>query len=250
MDSLKKLSPLHVLEAMPRVSGSRIGALVAMERGPIVDFTGNPFGPQPARVVASLTAHTLSAALDAHLPVLLIFENEDPTCPVIVDVVISHASSSHSRDTLPERTAPAQVGAERHEQPAGAARLARILGVEDDVVLVDDGAEMTTPVRARTAVALRNLKDPVVLLSFANGLSVIVGQLYPSVRVEPAGGEGADVLLKGTRVRIEADVELVLKSGACVVQLDARGKAVTSADQIVSRARGANKVQGGSVQLN
>jgi hypothetical protein len=51
-------------------------------------------------------------------------------------------------------------------------------------------------------------------------------------------------------VVIEADVELVLKAGPCSLHFDARGKAVTTADQIVSRARDTNKVQGGSVQLN
>ena len=34
------------------------------------------------------------------------------------------------------------------------------------------------------------------------------------------------------------------------IALDARGKAVTTAESIVSRARGTNKVQGGSVHLN
>jgi hypothetical protein len=87
-------------------------------------------------------------------------------------------------------------------------------------------------------------------LTFADGLAVIVGQVYAALPIEPTGGEGAEVVLRGGRVRIEAEVELVLRSGACVVRLDARGKAVTTADQIVSRARGANKVQGGTVELN
>ena len=117
-------------------------------------------------------------------------------------------------------------------------------------VMVEDIANAGQPFAARTAVTLRNLKDPVVVLRCTGGAAVIVGQVYPCIPVEPAGGDGADVLLKGNRVRIEADVELVLAVGACRIQLDARGKAVTAADQIVSRARGCNKVQGGPVQLN
>jgi hypothetical protein len=69
-------------------------------------------------------------------------------------------------------------------------------------------------------------------------------------RSSAEGGQGAEVVLSGSRVKIEADVELILQAGACRITLDGRGKAVTTADQIVSRARGANKVQGGSVQLN
>ena len=92
-------SPFQVLEAKPRVSGCRIGRVVALQHGPIVDFSGNPFGPQPARVVSSLSRGALSTALDANLPVLLVFEKDDPSQPVIVDIVIDHplgVSSSRS----------------------------------------------------------------------------------------------------------------------------------------------------------
>jgi hypothetical protein len=116
--------------------------------------------------------------------------------------------------------------------------------------MVEDIAHAGPALAAKTTTALRNLKDPVVVLRFDDGSAVIVGQVHPCVPVEPAGADGVDVVLKGSRVRIEADVELILTAGGCRVQLDARGKAVTTADQIVSRARGANKVQGGTVQLN
>jgi hypothetical protein len=108
----------------------------------------------------------------------------------------------------------------------------------------------TSQLKVRSAITLRNLKDPVVVLLLEEHPSVIIGQLYDQVPIEPSGGSDADVVLKGARVLIEADIELVLKSGACRIQLDAHGKAVTVANQIVSRARETNKVQGGSVQLN
>jgi hypothetical protein len=237
---------LQVLEAKPHVSGSRIGAVVALQGGPIVDFSGNPLGPQPARVVSSLTADALSEAHEANLPVLLVFEDDDPARPVVVDIVIDHPAGVKSRESLPSRRTIAPPGLEA--MAAGATiGLAPIVGVEGDAVLVASGTG--EPVRAQTSVALRNLKDPVLLLSLADGSSVIFGQIYPNVPIETAGGAG-EVLLKGSRVTIQAEVELVLEAGACRVQLDARGKALLSADQIVSRARGANKVQGGNVQLN
>jgi hypothetical protein len=82
------------------------------------------------------------------------------------------------------------------------------------------------------------------------GEPVIVGQFFAGVPIEETGAEGADLVLKGRSVRIEAEAEVILTAGETQIHLDARGKAVTTSDQIVSRARGANKVQGGCVQLN
>ena len=246
------MAQMQVLQAKPRVSGSRIGAIVAMHRGPIVDFSDNPFGPQPAKVVSSLAAEVLASASAGNLPVLLVFEDDDPTRPVIVDVVIDHPLSTPSDRPLPPRHEPHAAPSFDLEGavPIIDVRIAAIAGVKDDAVLVENDDDIGSPIVARTAITLRNLKDPVVLIRFTDGSAVIVGQVYPKVSIESAGGEGADVVLKGARVTIEADVELILTAGACRVQLDARGKVLTTADQIVSRARGANKIQGGSVQLN
>jgi hypothetical protein len=241
----------QVLQARPRLSGSRLGSIVAIEPGPIVDFPGNPLGPQRARFAASLTAETMSAACSMNLPVLLVFENDDPSRPVIIDVVVEHAAAASTGAASLNDSARPDQGETQSIGPAGVAvMLARILGVEDGVVMIEDIAHAGPALAARTTVPLRNLKDPVVALRFDNGSAAIVGQVYSCVPMEPAGADGADVVLKGSRVRIEADVELVLTAGGCRVQLDARGKAVTTADQIVSRARGVNKVQGGSIQLN
>jgi len=240
---------LQVLDAKPRVSGGRIGMIVALRDGPIVDFAGNPFGPQPARIVASLTAEALAMAFDARLPILLVFEDDDPTRPVVIDIVIDHPAGVRSDASLPRRLVT-EVTEQQPDSPSPnvTIQMATIVGVEDDAVLVRVGTR--TAVRAKTAMALRNLRDPVLLLSLPSGAEVIIGQLHASVPLEPTGVVDGEVRLRGSRVIIQADEELVLEAGACRVQLDARGKAVTTADQIVSRARGANKVQGGSVQLN
>jgi hypothetical protein len=251
--STSYVEQFHVLQAKPRMSGSRVGTIVAIEPRAVVDFRGNPFGPQRARIAASLTAEMISTACAANLPVLLVFEDDDPARPVIVDVVVDQPlDGTDRRLAIPndehrdlERTV---AGGDAEVCSAG---LARIVGIEAEVVMVERVDDATAlPFGAKTAITLRNLKDPVVLLDLADGSSVIVGQVRPAVTVEPEGGSGAEVLLKGSTVRIEADIELILTAGACRVELDARGKAITTADHIVSRARGANKVQGGSVQLN
>ena len=127
--------------------------------------------------------------------------------------------------------------------PAFLARIECIEGADLHLALPDG-----TTVCARTTVALHSLEDEVLVLRLAEGRHVVIGQImaYVPVRMEEEG----DLVLKGQRVRIEAGVELVLQAGKCKLHLDARGKAVTTADQIVSRARGANKVQGGTVHLN
>jgi hypothetical protein len=239
----------QVLTAKPRVSGNRIATILSMQEGPVVDFPGNPLGPHRARVLASIRSEMLQEACDARLPVLVAFEQDDPARPIIIDVVVDHPASPIVADpadasVAPDRDAKQYLASSRLVH----SRLAHIVGIENDLVTVDGGGREAT--LARTAIPLRNLQDPVVLLSFEDGSSVIVGQVFSFVPVEGEGGEGADVLLKGTRVLIEADEALVLKAGSSELTLDARGKVVTTGDQIVSRARGANKVQGGSVQLN
>lgn len=245
---------LRVLQARPRITGSRIGSIVeiASERRALVDFPGNPFGPQAARAVSAMTAQRLIRARDAGWPVLLVFEDNDPARPVIVDVVCDDGEERPMDEVpAPEMSRNGHDTESSEAAIAGAVLLlARIVGVESDLVLVEDCSATSAPFRARTAIVLRNLKDPVLALRFPDGSAVLIGQLYPSVPLEPTGAEGAEVVLAGDRVRIEAATELILKAGACTVRLDARGKLVSTAEQIVSRARGANKVQGGSVQLN
>jgi hypothetical protein len=249
---MRNIDLMQVLQAKPRVAGSRIGTIVSLQRRPVVDFSGNPLAPQQARVVASLSAETLAMAHGAHLPVLLVFEDDDPSRPVIVDVVIDELSRLPTRGALYSPPAE-QPRTDRHTAAAAAAtaiNLTTIVGIDPDGVLVRGEAPGGKPVRARTAVALRNLKDPVLILGLPDGTAVIVGQVYDTVPLETRASADAEVSLRGSRVRIEADLELILKAGGCEIRMDALGKMVTTADTLVSRARGANKVQGGTVQLN
>ena len=261
---------LQLLRARPRVFGSRVGRLTELIDGriPVVDYVGNQLGPQVARLTSAMVER-LALVHRERAPVLLVFEEDDPARPVIVDSVLDCAGSAspqcEARQIEPEtgasevlisdealgREPPGSTPRAVHlHSAAQTAQVATIVGVEGDSVLIRVRAEGEATIKAKTAVTLRNLKDPVVVLSLADQQVVIVGQLHDRVPIDPAGAEGADVVLRGSRVVIEADVELVLKAGPCSLHFDARGKAVTTADQIVSRARDTNKVQGGSVQLN
>lgn len=243
---------LRIVQAKPKVAGARIGKIVALHEGNVamVDYPGNPLGPHAAQAGSRIVGMLLEV-YNRQLPVLLIFEDDDPARPVIMDVLLTkrnelEADHANGRLSIEDDNARSSGAA----SPAAAARVALITAVEEDGVIVQAIGEGTSPMKARTAIRLRNLKDPVVVLVISERESVIVGQLYDRVPIEPEGGSDAEVILKGSRIKIEADVELVLQSGACRVQLDARGKVVTIANQIVSRARESNKVQGASIQLN
>lgn len=248
------IEQLRIVQAKPRVIGSRLGKIVQLPDPdtPIVDYPGNPLGPQRARMLGAMTRERLRAAYECNSQLLLMFEEDDPSRPLILDVVVDRPAAASASDAvaLPRIEPPGSVLAnEPSSAPAVAARLATIAAVEEDGVLVRFAGESAI-VKVTTAIVLRDLKDPVVVLPVPDAPPVIVAQVYARVPIAADGGSGAEVVLKGTRVRIEADAELVLKAGECTLHFDARGKAVTTANQIVSRARDSNKVQGGSVQLN
>jgi hypothetical protein len=183
--------------------------------------------------------------------VLLVFDDNDASRPIIVGIINTPLQIADECVLGLDPNSQPHAADGARDEPVGVpgARLGRISGIDAHGVLLqlDD---VPGQHRARTAITLGNLKEPVVVIQCADRSLVIIGQIQTTVPVALNAGQGADVLLKGSSVRIEADVELILKTGTCTVQLDARGKALITADRIVSRARESNKVQGGSVQLN
>ena len=122
------------------------------------------------------------------------------------------------------------------------AQLASIVSVCDGTVNVDFPGNRNGPRPARSTAPLRNLIDKVLIVLLANGEPLIVGQVYDSIPIIDVADETADVFIKGRRVRIETESDLVIVAGSTRIHLDVRGKIVTSADQIVSRARSTNRV--------
>jgi hypothetical protein len=215
----------------------------------IVDYPGNPYGPLSARRTATVSRSMLEEAHRESLAVLLVFEDHDPGFPVVFDMVVDHAPAAHAAAECDPRIA-------QHNEPPvppvasqGEAWIGRIVQIRDGSVFVAVPGDAAGPRPARTTVALRNLKDDVLVVS-AGGQFIIVGQLYGDIPVAPASGDSCDVVLRGKSIRIEAEDEVVVAAGSSRLHLDARGKAVTTADSIVSRARTVNKVQGGCVKLN
>lgn len=90
---------------------------------------------------------------------------------------------------------------------------------------------------------------------------ILVGLIQPALRpnpqAEPAGqdSEGGakgqkTVELDGERLLLSAEKEIVLRCGDASITLTRAGKVLIRGAYLLSRSAGANRIQGGSVQLN
>lgn len=252
------IDPLKVVQLRPRINGVKLGRITGIREGEaFVDYEGNPFGPLLARTGSSLPEEALVEAQRHSLEVLLVFAEQDSARPIVLDVVRPKRSEQGTEQSIPAATLPTpdeDAEPTNPMAPQGAisadVRLAYIRSLNDGVVYIDFEGNQEGPRPARSTVPLRNFRDPVLTVLVPGGEAIILGQIYPIVPLLREGPERTDVTIKGERVVIEASAELVLVAGTCKIHLDARGKAVILADQVISRARGTNKVHGGSVQLN
>jgi hypothetical protein len=74
-----------------RVAGHRVGAIVGTcERGPLVDYPGNPHGPLVARTIVPLPS---GVAAEAPGEALLVFEHERSDQPIVVGLLVSAADA-------------------------------------------------------------------------------------------------------------------------------------------------------------
>ena len=103
------------------------------------------------------------------------------------------------------------------------------------------------PARSTITVAAGDVgRAVVVLLEDGDaGRPIIVGVLQERpVRLS------RDVTVDGSRISLEAAVELTLKSGKASITLSGDGRIVIEGMEIVSRARGTHKVKGATVLIN
>ncbi len=82
---------IGMVETMPQAEGVRVGKVVGIGKsGDIrVDYPGNPLGPLAARLTSSAKVKLSDRADSLDKEVLLIFQNNDPRLPVIVDTLYS-----------------------------------------------------------------------------------------------------------------------------------------------------------------
>lgn len=160
---------IPVVEPHGQIEGVRVGKIVSIDEdgGVFVNYTGNSFGPISARFVSSVKLEALRQAVFSCQDVLLVFENNDPLLPVIID---------------------------------------RISSLVDKIVQRED--------------------------------------------IDLKIDEPKDVTIEGERITFDAKEQVVLKCGKASITLTRAGKVLIRGAYLLNRSSGANRIKGGSVQIN
>lgn len=116
------------------------------------------------------------------------------------------------------------------------------------VVFPGNPREAAIPARSLTALDYAMVGAEVALL-FEDGAPdrpLIVGRI-----VEPARGGAAPVVLRdGERVRVTAEERIELRVGKASIIMERDGRIVIRGSYVTSHASAANRIRGGSVNLN
>jgi hypothetical protein len=93
---------IKAIEVKKRIPGARVGTIVDItDEGQVrVDFPGNTCGPTLARFAGSVREKVKSATETVPQNILLIFENEDPELPIIVDVICDSTNETGENDPI------------------------------------------------------------------------------------------------------------------------------------------------------
>jgi hypothetical protein len=102
-------------ETVEPIWGARMGWLVGADAAglPLVDFPGNPSGPQVARRTVPLTPEVIQGAASTRPGVVLMFENGDARLPLIVGLV--QASPTPMLDAMLSEPQPQPPSEPAHE---------------------------------------------------------------------------------------------------------------------------------------
>ena len=83
------VNKIREIVSKPDIEGVKSGKIATIEKDGVVfiDFSGNRQGPIPARVTSTMVESISSRSDHTDLAVLIAFEENDATRPVIVDVI-------------------------------------------------------------------------------------------------------------------------------------------------------------------
>jgi hypothetical protein len=124
------------------------------------------------------------------------------------------------------------------------AQLARYAGVSDSgqaLVAIDGGPAVAAPSLADLAGVAPGAELAVLFLDADRGRPLILGAVRPPVAVAEVDGE---------RVVIEGREQITLRCGKASIVMKKDGHITIRGTYLVSHASAANRIRGGSVNLN
>ena len=160
---------VRTLEISRQIEGVRVGKIVNVDKSGqvFVDFPDNTEGSVAARFTNSVNLKMLRHAASADQDVLLVFENNDPELPIIIDTLYS-----------------------------------------------------------------------------------LVDKITESPPMELRVDESKDVTVDGKRITFDAREQIELRCGKASIILTRAGKIIIRGAYLLNRSSGANRIKGGSVQIN
>lgn len=120
------------------------------------------------------------------------------------------------------------------------------------VVFPGNESSIGIPARATVALDSEDIGREVALL-FENGdpsRPLVIGRIqnpqsFKKNEISPVNAE-----VDGERIEFNAQKEIVLKCGKASISLTRAGKVLIRGTYLLSRSTGANRIKGGSIQLN
>ena len=129
--------------------------------------------------------------------------------------------------------------------------VARLIGISDDGSILVQLPAATVPAIARTTVALSSSDiGSEVVIAFEAGderRPIILGRLQSGAQ---APTQKMKLSADGQSLLLEADQEIMLRCGRSSITLTRAGKVLIRGAYLLSRSSGANRIKGGSVQIN
>jgi len=125
-----------------------------------------------------------------------------------------------------------------------------LLGFGDDgplVIFPGNPVETALPARSLCELSADMIGCEVALL-FQDGnprKPLIIGRI-----VDPTRAKAPQVIRDGQRVRVTADERLELRCGKATILMEQDGRITIRGSHIISHASGAQRIRGGSINLN
>ncbi|MEO1082190.1 MAG: DUF6484 domain-containing protein [Pseudomonadota bacterium] len=120
------------------------------------------------------------------------------------------------------------------------------------VVFPGNTSESGLPARSSARLTKRDEGREVALM-FENGdpgRPLIIGRIQRPDEIELEDSAPLAAKLDGERIELKADREIVLSCGKASITLTRAGKILIRGTYVLSRSSGANRIRGGSVQIN